>query len=42
MGNTMAEGIDPKELAGIKRIGFILADKQEGDFRLWIDYLKFY
>jgi monofunctional biosynthetic peptidoglycan transglycosylase len=42
MGNTIAEGIDPKELAGIKRIGFILADKQEGDFRLWIDYLKFY
>ncbi len=42
MGNTMAEGIDPKELAGIKRIGFILADKQEGSFELWIDYLKFY
>ncbi|WP_439475716.1 CIA30 family protein [Algoriphagus formosus] len=42
MGNTMAKGIDPKELAGIKRIGFILADKQEGSFELWIDYLKFY
>jgi monofunctional biosynthetic peptidoglycan transglycosylase len=42
MGNTMAKGIDPKELTGIKRIGFILADKQEGSFELWIDYLKFY
>jgi len=42
MGNTMAKGIDPEELDGIKRIGFILADKQEGSFEIWIDYLKFY
>ena len=42
MGSTMQEGIDPKSLQGIQRIGFILADKQEGSFRIWIDYLKFY
>lgn len=42
MGATMQEGIDPKDLEGIQRIGFILADKQEGSFRIWIDYLKFY
>ena len=42
MGSTMQEGIDPKSLQGIQRIGFILADKQEGSFQLWIDYLKFY
>lgn len=42
MGSTMQEGIDPKTLQGIQRIGFILADKQEGSFRIWIDYLKFY
>jgi NADH dehydrogenase [ubiquinone] 1 alpha subcomplex assembly factor 1 len=42
MGNTLQQGIDPKVLKGIQRIGFILADKQEGSFQLWIDYLKFY
>ncbi|WP_234364215.1 CIA30 family protein [Lunatibacter salilacus] len=42
MGNTIQVGIDPKSLKGIQRIGFILADKQEGSFNLWIDYLKFY
>jgi NADH dehydrogenase [ubiquinone] 1 alpha subcomplex assembly factor 1 len=42
MGTTMQQGIDPKDLKGIQRIGFILADKQEGGFDLWIDYLKFY
>lgn len=42
MGSTMQQGIDPKSLQGIQRIGFILADKQEGSFRIWIDYLKFY
>lgn len=42
MGSTMQEGIDPEGLEGIQRIGFILADKQEGSFQLWIDYLKFY
>jgi len=42
MGNTLQEGIDPQVLKGIQRIGFILSDKQEGSFRLWIDYLKFY
>lgn len=42
MGSTMQQGIDPKSLQGIQRIGFILADKQAGSFQLWIDYLKFY
>lgn len=42
MGNTLQQGIDPKILTGIQRIGFILADKQEGSFQLWIDYVKFY
>jgi monofunctional biosynthetic peptidoglycan transglycosylase len=42
MGSTIQEGIDPGILRGIQRIGFILADKQEGSFQLWIDYLKFY
>lgn len=42
MGSTMQEGIDPKSLEGVQRIGFILADKQEGSFQIWIDYLKFY
>lgn len=42
MGATMQERIDPKDLESIQRIGFILADKQEGSFRIWIDYLKFY
>ena len=42
MGTTMQEGIEPSILKSVKRIGFILADKQEGSFRLWIDYLKFY
>ena len=42
MGNTIQVGIDPERLKGIQRIGFILADKQEGRFNLWIDYLKFY
>ncbi|GAB2485006.1 CIA30 family protein [Algoriphagus taiwanensis] len=42
MGNTIAEGVRPDELKGIQRIGFILADKQEGSFVLQIDYLKFY
>ena len=42
MGNTLQQGIDPKVLKDIQRIGFILADKQEGSFQLWIDYLKFY
>jgi len=42
MGTTMQQGIDPEVLKGIQRIGFILADKQEGSFQLWIDYLKFY
>ena len=42
MGNTIQEGIDTQDLKGIQRIGFILADKQEGSFQLWIDYLKFY
>ncbi|MFD2201244.1 CIA30 family protein [Shivajiella indica] len=42
MGNTLQQGIDPKALKGIQRIGFILADKQEGSFQLWIDYVKFY
>ncbi len=42
MGSTMQQGIDPEVLKGIQRIGFILADKQEGSFQLWVDYLKFY
>ena len=42
MGNTLQQGIDPNVLKGIQRIGFILADKQEGSFQLWIDYLKFH
>lgn len=42
MGTTMQQGIDPGVLKNIQRIGFILADKQEGSFQLWIDYLKFY
>lgn len=42
MGSTLQQGIDPDVLKGIQRIGFILADKQEGSFQLWIDYLKFY
>lgn len=42
MGDVIKKGIDPKELKGIQRIGFILADKQEGSFQLEIDYLKFY
>lgn len=42
MGSTMQEGIDAKSLECIQRIGFILADKQKGSFRIWIDYLKFY
>jgi len=42
MGSTVQSGIDPEVLKGIQRIGFILADKQEGSFQLWIDYLKFY
>jgi NADH dehydrogenase [ubiquinone] 1 alpha subcomplex assembly factor 1 len=42
MGNTLQQGIDPKVLKDIQRIGFILADKQEGSFQLWIDYVKFY
>ncbi|MCL6260934.1 CIA30 family protein [Aquiflexum sp. TKW24L] len=42
MGSTIQKGIDPVALKEIQRIGFILADKQEGAFNLWIDYLKFY
>lgn len=42
MGSTIQQGIDPDVLQSIQRIGFILADKQEGSFQLWIDYLKFY
>jgi NADH dehydrogenase [ubiquinone] 1 alpha subcomplex assembly factor 1 len=42
MGSTIQTGIDPGRLKNIQRIGFILADKQEGSFNLWIDYLKFY
>lgn len=42
MGDTIQKGIDPARLKDIQRIGFILADKQEGTFNLWIDYLKFY
>lgn len=42
MGQTMQRGIEPRLLHGIQRIGFILADKQEGGVRLWIDYVKFY
>lgn len=42
MGATISQGIDPNQLKDIQRIGFILADKQEGSFQLWIDYLKFY
>lgn len=42
MGNTLQQGIDTQTLKGIQRIGVILADKQEGSFQLWIDYLKFY
>ncbi|WP_373524505.1 CIA30 family protein [Aquiflexum sp.] len=42
MGDTLQQGIDPEVLKGIQRIGFILADEQEGSFQLWIDYLKFY
>jgi monofunctional biosynthetic peptidoglycan transglycosylase len=42
MGATISQGIDPNELKDIQRIGFILADKQEGSFQLRIDYLKFY
>lgn len=42
MGSTIQEEIDPKSLQGIQQIGFILADKREGSFRIWIDYLKFY
>jgi NADH dehydrogenase [ubiquinone] 1 alpha subcomplex assembly factor 1 len=42
MGATLQKGIDPEVLKEIQRIGFILADKQEGTFNLWIDYLKFY
>ena len=42
MGNTLLQGVDPKDLTGVQRIGFILADKQEGSFQLWIDYVKFY
>ena len=42
MGSTIQQGIDPVRLQDIQRIGFILADKQEGSFQLWIDYLKFY
>ena len=42
MGNTIQEGIDPKVLRGVQRIGIILADKQEGSFNLWIDYIKFF
>jgi NADH dehydrogenase [ubiquinone] 1 alpha subcomplex assembly factor 1 len=42
MGNALQKGINPQTLAGIQRIGIILADKQEGNFKLWIDYVKFY
>lgn len=42
MGTTIQVGIDSGRLKGIQRIGFILADKREGTFNLWIDYLKFY
>ncbi|EKB48241.1 Complex I intermediate-associated protein 30 (CIA30) [Cecembia lonarensis LW9] len=42
MGNILQQGIDPQALKEIQRIGIILADKQEGSFQLWIDYLKFY
>ncbi|GMQ27479.1 CIA30 family protein [Algoriphagus confluentis] len=42
MGNLIAQGIDPGELKELQRIGFILADKQEGSFTLQIDYLKFF
>ncbi|MCU0402029.1 MAG: CIA30 family protein [Algoriphagus sp.] len=42
IGATSRQGIDAKDLNDIQRIGFILADKQEGSFQLWIDYLKFY
>lgn len=42
MGATISQGIDPQNLKDIQRIGFILSDKQEGSFQLWIDYLKFY
>jgi monofunctional biosynthetic peptidoglycan transglycosylase len=42
MGSTLSQGIDPKDLNPVQRIGFILADKQEGSFQLWIDYVKFY
>lgn len=42
MGVTISQGIDPQNLKDIQRIGFILSDKQEGSFQLWIDYLKFY
>lgn len=42
MGDTIQKGIDTEVLKEIQRIGIILADKQEGTFSLWIDYLKFY
>jgi NADH dehydrogenase [ubiquinone] 1 alpha subcomplex assembly factor 1 len=42
MGTTIQKGIEPEALKGIQRIGFILAEKQEGTFNIWIDYLKFY
>ncbi len=41
MGNTIQNGIDPSLLNKIQRIGIILSDKKEGDFKLWIDYIKF-
>jgi NADH dehydrogenase [ubiquinone] 1 alpha subcomplex assembly factor 1 len=42
MGSTIQQGIDLANLQQIQRIGFILADKKEGSFQLWVDYLKFY
>ncbi|UJP64203.1 CIA30 family protein [Mongoliitalea daihaiensis] len=42
MGETTQKGIALSELQHIQRLGIILADKQEGDFELVIDYIKFF
>ena len=41
MGRLTGKSLGPEDLSEIKRVGFITANKKEGDFEIEIDYLRF-
>lgn len=40
-GRNLGKSLTPRDLSNIQRLGFMLADKNPGEFRLEVDWVKF-